>query len=361
MEEIIQKSNLLNTMPVNQVWYYSFILYSMPRFVRLVVLILIPVLLQAQPDVSDEETLFNFISSCDGCHIVLEMPIDSVVEYKLEEKEFLAKMFISKEDIRIDSFKLKVGARGNFRRKECAFPPLRLNFSKSALRDLRWETFDQYKLVTHCTFHTYSEVVLMKEFLVYQLYEALTGLSFRTHLFPISYVDTDSGYHMESLAFIIENSTELSQRLRREKCDCPETPPEALDASQVELVSLFQYMIGNRDISLEKAHNVYILAEKGARKRVPVPYDFDFSRFVDAPYVFASSGSSPKRVYLGYEANQRLMPRVISKIRAKRKEFTEIISSFEMLPEEERERSIRYLDEFYQDLEDRQYQLEYIR
>lgn len=317
--------------------------------------------LSAQSDTTDKETLFNFISACDGCKIELEMPIDSVVENKLLEKEFLASMFILQDNIRIDSFNLKVGARGNFRRRECAFPPLKLNFSKGALRNLRWETFDQYKLVTHCTYHTYSEIVLMKEFLVYKLYEALTGLSFRTHLFPISYVDTQSEYRMESLAFIIENRMELSKRLRREECDCPETPPEAMDASQVELVSLFQYMIGNRDISLEKAHNVYILSEKGARKRVPVPYDFDFSRFVDAPYVFASSGSSPKRVYLGYQANQRLMPRVFSKIRSKRKEFTEIISSFEMLPQDERERSIRYLEQFYQDLEDRKYQLEYIR
>ena len=325
----------------------------------LICLISVPLFAQSEADV--KETLFNFISDCDDCKIELEMPVDSVVENKLLEKEFPARLFILKDNIRIDSFNLKVGARGNFRRRECAFPPLKLNFSKGALRNLRWETFDHYKLVTHCTYHTYSEIVLMKEFLVYRLYEALTGLSFRTHLFPISYIDMDSDYRMKSLAFIIENDKELSQRLKREECDCPDTAPEAMDASQLELVSLFQYMIGNRDISLEKAHNVYILSEKGARKRVPVPYDFDFSRFVDAPYVFASSGSNPKRVYLGYARNKRLMPRVISKIRAKRNEFTEIISSFEMLPKEERERSIRYLEQFYQDLEDRQYQMEYIR
>lgn len=336
----------------------------MSGFLRVFFVLLVclfPKTLLAQSDTTTKETLFNFISACDGCKIEVEMPVDSVVQNKLLEREFQASMLVVRGNIRIDSFDLKVGARGNFRRRECAFPPLKLNFSKGAFRNLNWEIFDQYKLVTHCTYHTYSEIVLMKEFLVYKLYEALTGLSFRTHLFPITYIDSQGGHRMESLAFIIENGQELSQRLQRKECDCSETPPEALDASQVELVSLFQYMIGNRDISLEKAHNVYILSEKGARKRVPVPYDFDFSRFVDAPYVFTSSGSNPKRVYLGYEKNKRLMPRVFSKIRAKRNEFIEIISSFEMLPEDERERSIRYLEQFYQDLEDRQYQLEYLR
>ena len=317
--------------------------------------------ISAQTLPGEGATLFNFLSACTDCEVVIQMETDSIVQNKLLEKEFPAKMLVVQAGVAIDSFDLKVGARGNYRRKECAFPPLRLNFSKGALRNLKWETFDQYKLVTHCTYQKYSEIVLMKEYLVYKLYELLTGLSFRTHLFPITYVDQNGGHPMRSLGFIIENRKELSHRLGREDCDCPNTPLSALDASQVELLSLFEYMIGNRDVSLEKAHNVYILAEKGARKRVPVPYDFDFSRLVDAPYVFASGGPDPKRIYLGYEKNKRLMPRVISRFRTKKNEIIQLISSFEMLPEVERIRSIQYIEDFYRDLKEHQYQLEYIR
>ena len=49
---------------------------------------------------------------------------------------------------------------------------------------------------------------------------------------------------------------------------------------------LFEYMIGNTDFSIWALHNVRIVQDR-ARKLYPVPYDFDLSGFVHAPYAIA--------------------------------------------------------------------------
>ena len=73
----------------------------------------------------------------------------------------------------------------------------------------------------------------------------------------------------------------------------PQSPPAELsaagltwihlDAPTLTRMMLFEYMIGNTDFSIWALHNVRIVQDR-ARKLFPVPYDFDLSGFVHAPY-----------------------------------------------------------------------------
>jgi hypothetical protein len=65
---------------------------------------------------------------------------------------------------------------------------------------------------------------------------------------------------------------------------------------------VFEYMIGNTDLSFRSLHNVRVmLTREGIR--YPVPYDFDFSGIVGAQYAVPNPlvkiSSVRDRVYLG--------------------------------------------------------------
>ena len=75
-----------------------------------------------------------------------------------------------------------------------------------------------------------------------------------------------------------------------------------VDADTMVLMSLFEYMIGNTDMSMYKKHNVR-LVQTPAGQRFPVPYDFDYAGLVDASYAIPAKhfglASVRDRLYLG--------------------------------------------------------------
>ena len=52
---------------------------------------------------------------------------------------------------------------------------------------------------------------------------------------------------------------------------------------------IFQYLVGNGDWSHTHFHNVKLM--RVGFEYFPVPYDFDFTGFVDAPYATPPEGS----------------------------------------------------------------------
>jgi len=188
------------------------------------------------------------------------------------------------------SHKLKVKPRGKYRRKICDFPPLKLNFSKSALieRGLHPE-FDKLKLVTHCTDKKMdAKDNVLREYLTYQLYSKLTDHSFRTQLVKIEYVDLhNSSKPIIRYGFLIEDKDEMATRLKGQICDCRGLASDEISQEEYQLMTMFQYMIGNEDWDLAAIRNlkaVQLLNNNGAINNIIVPYDFDFSGVVNAPY-----------------------------------------------------------------------------
>ena len=84
---------------------------------------------------------------------------------------------------------VEVRTRGNWRRskRNCNFPPLRLDFPKSEMEGTVFEGQDKLKLVTPC--HdgrdSYQEYVL-KEYMGYKIYQQITPMSFRVRLVEIT-------------------------------------------------------------------------------------------------------------------------------------------------------------------------------
>jgi hypothetical protein len=201
---------------------------------------------------------------------------------------------------------LKVKARGKFRYRVCDFPPLKLNFKKGDLSDAGMPEFDTYKLVTHCLENEKeARDNIMREYLAYRLYNAITDQSFRVQLVRITYRDHfEPDRSEERWGILIESTAEMVQRLGGEEVELLNQPVEAFDARAEQQMSFFQHMIGNTDFDLRMVRNVK-LVKMADGKLVPVPYDFDFSLLVNAPYALPNNNVGQyrleDRVYLGFE------------------------------------------------------------
>jgi len=109
-----------------------------------------------------------------------------------------------------------VRARGEFRRmkRNCNFPPLRLDFPKSEMEGTVFEGQDKVKLVTPChdSRDNYQDYVYL-EYLAYRVYNLRTPLSNRVRLVEITYEDIEDDYDTRTkYGFLIEADEEMAAR-----------------------------------------------------------------------------------------------------------------------------------------------------
>ncbi|MGD2122729.1 MAG: hypothetical protein PVJ76_13335, partial [Gemmatimonadota bacterium] len=157
---------------------------------------------------------------------------------------------------------------------------------------------DKLKLVTHCRDSDRYEQNMLEEYLAYRLYNHLTDISFRVQLARITYLDT-SGENdpVERMGFLIEDEDAMAERLGGMMIEAPNALPTDFDLDQLGLFYVFQFMVGNVDWGTGTSHNVKIIAKDMAYH--PIPYDFDWTGLVDAPY------AAPNRLTVDLHATVR--------------------------------------------------------
>jgi hypothetical protein len=124
-------------------------------------------------------------------------------------------------------------------------------------------------------------------------------------------------------------------------------------------------MIGNLDWDMvagpegdECCHNGKLLAASAESRAavVPVPYDFDFSGFVDAPYATPPEGidvnSVRNRRYRGYCRHNDELPAAIAHFRSRRAALYAVIDGEARLPEARRRAAREFLAGFFAVLDD---------
>ena len=215
-----------------------------------------------------------------------------------------------------DALPIQLAQRGITRRKSdvCQFPPLRVTFTQPPAASSLFAGQRRLKLVTHCRAAENFQQFLLMEYAAYRLYNQLTPRSFRTRLAKIDYVD-DGGRPITSrVGFFIEDIDDVARRngMREAKVG-PRIPVTRLSPGDAGRVGVFEYMIGNLDWAMQAGppgdnccHNNLLIGENGsaATTLVPVPYDWDFSGLVDAPYASAPDSiavsSVRQRRYRGF-------------------------------------------------------------
>ena len=253
---------------------------------------------------------------------------------------------------------MRLKSRGEFRHGFCSFPPIKLNFKKTAFDRPDLENLRSVKLVTHCQ-SGYSEY-LLKEYLIYKLYNVLTDYSFRVRLLGIKYIDTGRKNKIsENYGFIIEPLDFLAERtgtvpVSSEKLSQQNVLPEMMDR-----MAIFNYMIGNTDWSVPGQHNCKVLVKPGLNSSslaMIVPYDFDYTGLVNAsyavPYEPLGLESVRDRLYQGVCRSEEDLLHVLKEFSDKKDAFYRTINEFPYLKERSRKEMIHYLDSFYKNFDD---------
>lgn len=332
--------------------------YARPIMISIAVLLL-PVFMLAQETLT--ESVFDHLVAQGIKEVTITTNLAAIIndqpQAETEEEAVLSYVNADEEEV---EWKLKLSVRGKFRRRICEFPPLKLDFDKSDLRDRGFASFDKYKLVTHCQENRQAaREAVLREYTAYQLYTALTPASYETHLLRVTYEDSKgevSGFRR--YAFLLESTKELSVRLNSKECeDCLGYQPAQVDLAAENLHAVFQYMIGNTDFNLPMMRNLKFFTRAG-KAALPVGYDFDFSAIVAAPYAVPArelgQQSIQERIFLGFRVQDEMMEQTLAHFEDKKEELFEIIQNQRLLSSSARADMRTYLQGFYEQLTDLQ-------
>ena len=249
---------------------------------------------------------------------------------------------------------INVKTRGKFRLLEdvCDFPPIRLDFPAKQLAGTVFEGQNKLKLVTHCqTADSTYEQYIIQEYLAYRVYELLTPRSFRTRLAKVTYGDASMTHDpITGYAFIIENEREMATRNGTEIVKLDGFHALLADELEMGIHDVFQFMIGNTDWSTILSQNVKFLKDPAGNVTV-VPFDFDWSGVVAAPYAKPApdvpTADVRERFYMGVCRWNDHLTAVFERFVRLKEPVYDLYRNEKALTPEHRESTLRYYDEFY--------------
>lgn len=291
--------------------------------------------------------------------IILETDLDSIINYRNRNTYQPAILSYGNERGSILRHDIRLRPRGKFRRRICDFPMVKIDFSKKDLKKRKYKKFDDYKLVTHCmnTLDDSYESVA-REYLAYKIYNILSPDSYKVHFLFITYVDSkDSIPPFQHFGFIIEDTAELADRIQGKfRKEVDGLVLDSINAIQHDFVALFQYMIGNTDWRATPIpRNAKIFKREAEMDYKLIPFDFDFSGLVAAPYAVPNSRLGQKnvrhRIFQGIEKIATVDEATKIHFLAKKKKILKYVKRFTLLSKPSRKDIRGFLDPFFEELE----------
>ena len=322
------------------------------------VLFILPVLVTGQKKNRDSLQLFK---DDDPIAVTIVTDIGKMVRTKNKAAYQKAQWIGKLPDRTAVDKTIRLKARGHFRLQNCYFPSLKLNFHNSTSPLLY--PLNELKMVAACNGGDVYNQLVLKEYLVYKMYNHLTKMSFKVRLLYINFRDSENKKDPYfSYGFLIEDVKDMAARNK-----CKEFKgklmQETTDRKQMTLVALFQYMIGNTDWQVPAFHNIKLILSKKDSLQRPyvVPYDFDFAGIVNAGYASPSKDAEPyirsvtERWYMGYSRTAEELQECIEIFNSKKADMIAEINNCQPLTASERNGMIKYVNQFYDMINDKSY------
>ncbi len=294
-------------------------------------------------------SVFDYLTPEEGVSMTIELDLTELINNKKTNQYFPATLTTTDGQI----MTLEIRPRGKFRRKVCEIPPLKLKFSKKTLRAAQLDTLNEVKLVVPCFNDPESEALLLREYVAYRLYERLSPTyAVRARLVKVAFRDR----HVEQLhapvyCLLLEHEEQVAARLRGSLVESYNLPAEQMDGQQCALTCLFEYMIGNTDWQIANFRNVYLLKPANGEKIHVIPYDFDFSELVGAPYALSNtSGTKPERKLVMDGLSTQVMLQAAQTVQTAKADLLALCNA-PFLPKNTAKELGHYLASFYQALD----------
>lgn len=287
-------------------------------------------------------------------------PITQLMRERPDDEELDGLFSYRDASGRATELDVEIRTRGNYRRQRrtCPFAPLRLDFPRSRADGTLLENQDKLKLVTHCRNAREYEQAVMREYLVYRMFNLLTPLSYRVRALEVTWVDTDKDDRENTrFAFLIESKDRLAARTGLELLEVDHYEIGRLDPAYANLVDVFQYFAGNTDYSLingadddDCCHNTHLFVGDGGPV-FAVPYDFDMSGLVDARYATPNPElgieSTRDRLYRGFCDHNEHLAASLELFERRKPEFYALIDELPGMTNGSRKGMRRFVDRFF--------------
>lgn len=307
-------------------------------------------------DTTNLRSIFDDLYQPDKIvEITLQFDIKNLINKKLKQEKFTGSIQYQRKNSEVINYKVEVQSRGNLRLEICEFPLLKLDFSKKDLKAGGFVAeFDELKMITHCNSGKKSEASVLKEWLVYKLYNIITEKSLRAQLLHVRYLDAQGKLYADEMAFIIEPAAALARRLGYLKYNKSLEAIVNIETETYNKMILFQYMIGNADWRITAMHNIEVLEDTISKFNLVVPYDFDYAGMVSAPYAIPNDRAGQKffgqRVLSGTFKSEADFQNTIKYFIMQEAAIFNTCNNFKLLPNKEREKIITYLQSFFDEI-----------
>ncbi len=302
---------------------------------------------------SSGQEMPDFFDSDEILEVKMKFSVKEM-KYETNDSTYLDSYFYYKDEKGTwDSVFVDLRARGNFRRDNCYYPPIRMKVKKKNAKGSILEGHKNFKIVLPCAKSKSADAYLVKEYLCYQLFEEVSEYTFSTRMVKISLEDQDSknGEPEELMGFLIEHDDDVADRFGGEILKEVKIAPTFMVDTATVRHDFFQMMIGNTDWSSLFRHNEKVL-KLDQQRVVPLAYDFDMTGLVNPPYAKTSDIEGQEvitdRVFRGFCRDEALMEHVRQEFLAKESEIIHELVRFEsMLPSAHLKMANSYLEEFF--------------
>lgn len=339
--------------------------FSLPA---LVIFLVFPLMTPGQNIKSDKVELLSYdTGSLFSSHDLLEMTLSTDFKNMFREiRDDADTVFhdgtavYKRPDGSWDTLGAEIRPRGNYRRdpSHCVFPPLSVKFNKKDSKDTPFEDLKRLKLVTHCSnSEKIYEQYVLREYLVYRIFNVLTDTSLRVRLARITYIDTEGDMDtLQRFTFFIENDNQMADRIGGKIIETKNIHQDRTDQKHTDLLEVFMYMVGNPDWSVSVQHNVKIIQISPFLEPIAIPFDFDYCGIVNTNYAAPADelniASVTQRVFLGFCRTKEEFEACFDLFRSKKEEIYALYRDLPYLDERSLNWSLRYIDKFYEIIDD---------
>lgn len=310
------------------------------------------------PLAKEKKSIFEILSGQEAVEITIATNLTELIENRRTEDYLPATFTYKNQQGETVTRKIEVQPRGKFRRRVCDFPPVRVKFDKKDLESEGLEKkYNKLKLVTHCIDDkSIGNDNLLKEYLIYQLYNDLTPNGYRAQLVKVTYEDTEGKESkIKRYGILLEDTDEMAERLGGGELEVMNTSKDSISEKDEAIMAMFQYLIGNSDWTTEMLRNIKLVLPKGSAKAIPVPYDFDFSGLVSASYAIPQNDKGilmiGDRIYFGAFKEQEVLRETLGYFIQQKAVLMNTVKSFKLLSNDSRNEVLNYLESFYEAVE----------
>lgn len=290
--------------------------------------------------------------------ISLRFDLSTYLRTKPKEDYLKAKITFQLSKTDSISKNIKLRTRGIFRNQYCTFSPIELNFNKADFGYSDLNRITKIKLVPECRSGGENENYVLREYLVYKLYNILTDTSFRVRLLTINYIDTEKERKpISQFGFFIEPLEMLTARTNTSQVNARTINQKSIIPEVMDRVAIFNYMVGNYDWSVPGQHNIKVIKSlivDTVQLGIAIPYDFDWTGVVNTSYAIPAENVGTEnvrvRIFLGVCRTKEVYQKELEIFLKKKDEFYRVINEFPFLDQREKKDISGYLNGFFNQL-----------